>query len=151
MNQSVIERPVDVLLAEDNPADVWLTREALKGLHINLCVVANGVDALAFMRRSGKFSGAARPALVLLDLNLPKKDGRQVLAEMRTDPDLDCIPVVVLTTSDGEDDIVHSYKLRANGFVTKPAGPDQFIEVIRSIEQFWIRVAKLPPHCRSHG
>ncbi|MBI4458758.1 MAG: response regulator [Acidobacteria bacterium] len=142
-------RRIEVLLAEDNPGDVRLTREALNGsrIRINLSVAADGEEALAFLRRQGKYAGAARPQLVLLDLNMPKKDGREVLAEMKKDPDLDCIPVVILTTSDAEEDIIRSYKLRANAYVTKPTYVDQFKIVVTSIEDFWMRVAKLPPHC----
>ncbi|OFV94248.1 MAG: hypothetical protein A3F68_08565 [Acidobacteria bacterium RIFCSPLOWO2_12_FULL_54_10] len=157
MNLSITERPrevrsVEVLLAEDNPGDVRLTREALKDsrVRVNLSVAVDGEEALAFMRRQGKYSGAPRPELVLLDLNMPKKDGREVLAEMRKDPNLVCIPVVVLTTSEAEEDIVSSYKFHANGYVTKPTYVDQFRVVVKAIEEFWMRVAKLPPHCGRH-
>ncbi len=145
------EGAIEVLLAEDNPGDVRLTREALKGSRIaaHLHVVANGEEALAFLRRQGKYAGVARPKLVLLDLNMPKKDGREVLAEMRKDPDLDCIPVVVLTGSEAEEDIIGTYKLHANCYVAKPAGADHFTSVVRSIEKFWLRVAELPPRCSS--
>jgi chemotaxis family two-component system response regulator Rcp1 len=146
------ERSIEVLLAEDNPADVRLTREALQGsrMRIHLSVATNGEEALAFMRRQGPYASAARPRLVLLDLNMPKKDGREVLIEMKKDPDLDCIPVVILTTSDSEEDVIRSYQLHANGYVTKPSYPEEFADVIRAIEGFWIRAAKLPPHCGRH-
>lgn len=145
------QRRIEVLLAEDNPADIRLTRDALKEsrMQINLSVAMDGEETMAFLRRQGKYVGAPRPELVLLDLNMPKKDGREVLAEMRKDPGLTCIPVVVLTTSDAEEDIVSCYKLHANGYVTKPTYIEQFATVVRSIEDFWMRVAKLPPHCGS--
>lgn len=145
------ERAIEVLLAEDNPGDVRLTREALKGSRIaaHLNVVADGEEAMAFLRRQGKYAGAARPRLVLLDLNMPKKDGREVLEEMRKDPDLDCIPVVVLTSSEAEEDVVGSYKLHANCYVAKPTDVEPFTAVVKAIEGFWLRVAELPPHCRS--
>jgi len=144
-----LQRPIEVLLAEDNPGDVRLTRDALNGtrMRINLNVAANGEEALAYLRRQGKYAEAPRTQLLLLDLNMPKKDGREVLAEMRKDPDLDCIPVVVLTTSEAEDDIVRSYKLHANAYISKPTYVDQYTMVVKSIEEFWMRVAKLPPHC----
>ena len=144
-----LQRPIEVLLAEDNPGDVRLTRDALNGtrMRINLNVAANGEEALAYLRRQGKYAEAPRTQLLLLDLNMPKKDGREVLAEMKKDPDLDCIPVVVLTTSEAEDDIVRSYKLHANAYISKPTYVDQYTMVVKSIEEFWMRVAKLPPHC----
>ena len=147
-----LRRPIEVLLAEDNPGDVRLTRDALNGsrMRINLNVTANGEEALAYLRRQGKYAEVPRTQLLLLDLNMPKKDGREVLAEMKKDPDLDCIPVVVLTTSEAEDDIVRSYKLHASAYVTKPTYVDQFATVVKSIEEFWMRVAKLPPHCGKH-
>ena len=145
----VQQRLIEVLLMEDNPADVRLTRDALNQarMRINLHVVTDGEEGLAFLRRQGKYSGAPHSELVLLDLNMPKMDGREVLLEMRKDPALDCIPVVVLTTSDAEEDVVRSYKLHANGYVTKPTYIEQFAAVVRSIEDFWMRVAQLPPHC----
>lgn len=150
--QPTQQRRIEVLLAEDNPADVRLTRDALREsrMRINLSVASDGEETMAFLRRRGKYAGAPRPELVLLDLNMPKMDGREVLVEMRKDPSLDCIPVVVLTTSDAEEDIVRSYKLHANGYVTKPTYLDQFAAVVKSIEDFWMRVAKLPPHCGTH-
>jgi chemotaxis family two-component system response regulator Rcp1 len=138
---------IEILLVEDNPGDVRLTREALRdGKIVNsLHVAEDGVDALAFLRREGKHRNAVRPELILLDLNLPKKDGREVLAEIKADEDLKRIPVVVLTSSQAEQDIVKSYSLHANCYVTKPVDLDQFITVVKSIEHFWLKVVKLPP------
>jgi chemotaxis family two-component system response regulator Rcp1 len=138
---------IEILLVEDNPGDVRLTREALRdGKIVNsLHVAEDGVDALAFLRREGKHRNAVRPELILLDLNLPKKDGREVLAEIKADEDLKRIPVVVLTSSQAEQDIVKSYNLHANCYVTKPVDLDQFITVVKSIEHFWLKVVKLPP------
>jgi two-component system, chemotaxis family, response regulator Rcp1 len=138
---------IEILLVEDNPGDVRLTREALKDGKIvnNLHVAENGVEALAFLRREGKYHDAVRPELILLDLNLPKKDGREVLAEIKADKDLKRIPVVILTSSEAEQDIVKSYNLHANCYVTKPVDLDQFITVVKSIEHFWLKVVKLPP------
>ena len=142
------EKPIEVLLAEDNPGDVRLTRDALKGsrIRMNLSVVSDGEEAMAFLRRQGNFATAVRPELVLLDLNMPRKDGRAVLLEMKKDPELECIPVVVFTTSDAEEDIIGSYKLHANSYVTKPTYVEQYASAVRSIEDFWLRVAKLPPY-----
>ena len=141
-------RPIEVLLVEDNPGDVRLTREALKDGKVSnhLSVMQDGVEALRFLRREGPYAGAPRPDVVLLDLNLPKKDGRQVLQEMKQDRSLRTIPVVVLTSSDAERDIVGAYELQANCYITKPVDLDQFIEVVRSIQNFWLTVVKLPPH-----
>jgi chemotaxis family two-component system response regulator Rcp1 len=138
--------PVNLLLVEDNPGDVRLTKEALKDakLKINLHVAVDGMEAMAFLRKQGKFATSPRPDLVLLDLNLPKKDGRQVLAEIKEDPDLKRIPVVIVTTSKAEEDILKSYNLHANCYVTKPLDLDQFINVVQSIEQFWLTIVKLP-------
>ena len=138
---------IEILLVEDNPGDVRLTREALKdGKIINkLHVAEDGVEALAFLRREGKYHNAVRPELILLDLNLPKKDGREVLAEIKADKELKRIPVVILTSSAAEQDIVKSYNLHANCYVTKPVDLDQFINVVKSIEHFWLTVVKLPP------
>jgi chemotaxis family two-component system response regulator Rcp1 len=138
---------IEILLVEDNPGDVRLTREALRDGKIvnNLHVAENGVDALAFLRREGKHQNAVRPELILLDLNLPKKDGREVLAEIKADKDLKRIPVVILTSSEAEQDIVKSYNLHANCYITKPVDLDQFITVVKSIEHFWLKVVKLPP------
>jgi two-component system, chemotaxis family, response regulator Rcp1 len=138
---------IEILLVEDNPGDVRLTREALKDGKIinNLHVAQDGVEALAFLRREGKYHNAVRPELILLDLNLPKKDGREVLAEIKADMALKRIPVVILTSSTAEQDIVKSYNLHANCYVTKPVDLDQFINVVKCIEHFWLTVVKLPP------
>jgi len=137
---------IQVLLVEDNPGDVRLTKEALKeGKMLNrVTVVKDSVEALSFLRRQGKYADAGQPDLILLDLNLPKKDGRQVLAEIKADPGLKRIPVVVLTTSSAEEDILKTYDLHANCYVTKPVDLEQFMRVVKSIEDFWITVVKLP-------
>ena len=139
--------PIEILLIEDNPGDVRLTQEALRdGKIINrLSVVSDGVEALDFLRHKGGFAGAIRPDLILLDLNLPRKDGREVLAEIKEDPDLRRIPVVVITSSKSEEDVLRSYNLHANCYVTKPVDFQQFVAVVRSIEQFWMGIVKLPP------
>jgi CheY-like chemotaxis protein len=138
--------PVEILLVEDNPGDLRLTREALKGAKVrnNLHVVMDGVEAMAFLRREGKYAEAVRPDLILLDLNLPKKDGREVLAEIKADDNLRRIPVVVLTVSQAEEDILKSYNLHANCFISKPLDFLQFTKVVRSIENFWLTIVKLP-------
>jgi CheY-like chemotaxis protein len=137
----------EILLVEDNPGDVELTREALveSKVHMRLSVVSDGVEALAFLRREGRHADAPRPDLMLLDLNLPKKDGRAVLGEVKQDPALRNIPVVILTSSQAEQDIVRAYDLHANCYVTKPVDLEQFMTIVRSIEQFWLTVVKLPP------
>jgi CheY-like chemotaxis protein len=136
----------EILLVEDNPGDVELTREALleSKIHMDLSVVPDGVEALAFLRREGQYAHAPRPDLILLDLNLPKKDGRTVLGEIKQDRSLRNIPVVILTSSQAEQDIVRAYDLHANCYVTKPVDLDQFISIVQSIEQFWLTVVKLP-------
>ena len=138
--------PVEILLVEDNPGDVRLTQEVLRDGRVrnNMSVVKDGVDAISFLHQTGEYVGAPRPDIILLDLNLPKKDGREVLAEIKADPDLKNIPVVVLTTSSAEQDIFRSYDLHANCYITKPVDLDQFIRVIRSIEDFWLTIVKLP-------
>lgn len=138
--------PIEILLVEDSPADVDLTREALADakVHNNLHVVGDGVEALAFLRHEGRYADAPHPDLILLDLNLPKKDGREVLAEIKADPLLRRMPVVVLTTSAAEQDILQSYDLHANCYVTKPVDLDAFIHVVRSIEDFWLAIVRLP-------
>jgi two-component system, chemotaxis family, response regulator Rcp1 len=138
---------IDILLVEDNPGDVRLTKEALRdGKIINsMSVVANGVEALDFLRRRGRYADAARPDVILLDLNLPRKDGREVLADIKNDPELKRIPVVVITSSSAETDILKSYNLGANCYVTKPVDLEQFVTVVKSIEQFWLGIVKLPP------
>ena len=139
-------RAVEILLVEDNPGDVRLTQEALKEGKVanNLHVAMDGMEALAFLKAEGKFKERPRPDLVLLDLNLPKKDGREVLEEIKNDDALKKIPVVVLTTSQDEADILKTYKLHANCYITKPVDLDQFIKVVRSIEDFWLTLVKLP-------
>jgi len=143
----MIGRPVELLLVEDNPGDIRLTQEALKDGKVlnNLHVVEDGVKAMAFLRPEGRYGGAVRPDVILLDLNLPKKDGREVLAEIKADPSLMRIPVVVLTTSEAEKDILQAYNLHANSYIIKPVDLDQFIAVMRSIEDFWLTIVKLPP------
>ena len=146
MNTRQYSRPVEILLVEDNPGDVRLTREALREGKVrnNLYVAADGVEALRFLRREGEHADAVRPDLVLLDLNLPRKDGREVLEEVKADPSLRHIPVVVLTSSQAEQDIARAYDLHANCYVSKPVDLDQFIHVVRSIEDFWFTIVKLP-------
>ncbi len=144
-------RPVEILLVEDNPGDVRLTKEALKEAKVlnRLTVVQDGVEALAFLRREGPYVNAARPHLILLDLNLPKKDGRAVLAEIKADDDLKRIPVVILTTSQAEQDVIKSYNLHANCYITKPVDLEQFIMVVKSIEEFWLGIVVLPVNGKS--
>jgi chemotaxis family two-component system response regulator Rcp1 len=139
-------RPIEILLVEDNPADVRMTVEALKDCRVsnNLSVVEDGEEALSFLRKSDGYAGTARPDLILLDLNLPKKDGHEVLAEIKGDPDLRKIPVVVLTTSENERDVQKAYDLNANCYITKPGGLEQFVSVMKSIQYFWSRVVQLP-------
>ena len=139
-------RPIEVLLVEDDEGDVLMTREALdEGKVFNrLSVVGDGVEAIAYLRREQPYADATRPDLVLLDLNLPKRDGRQVLEEVKADPDLRRIPIVVLTTSEAEEDVLRSYDLHANAYVTKPVDFDRFVEVIRQIDDFFISVVRLP-------
>ena len=141
-------RPVEILLVEDNPGDIRLTKEAMKEAKIinNLNVVEDGVEALAFLRKKGKFKDVIRPDLILLDLNLPKKNGREVLAEIKQDINLKQIPVVILTVSKAEEDILKTYELHANCFITKPVDMDQFIKVVKSLENFWFSIVKLPPN-----
>jgi two-component system, chemotaxis family, response regulator Rcp1 len=140
-------RPLRILLVEDNPADVRLTREALKDARMlnTLDVARDGVEALAFLRREGPYAYAPRPDLLLLDLNLPRKDGREVLAEIKADPQLKRLPVIILTTSKADEDVLRSYNLHANAYITKPVGLDAFMEVIRSVQVFWLAVVTLPP------
>ena len=146
MSTGTFGRPVNILLVEDNPGDVRLTQEALKEGKIlnNLGVVGDGVEAMAYLHREGDYSSAVRPDLILLDLNLPKKDGRQVLEEIKGDPAFRQIPVVVLTTSRAEQDILRSYDLHANCYITKPVDLEQFITVVQFIEEFWVTIVTLP-------
>jgi CheY-like chemotaxis protein len=143
--------PIEVLLVEDSPGDVRLTREAFKDakVHINLHVAPDGVEAMAFLERTGKHANAPRPDLILLDLNLPKKDDRQVLAEIKEDPALKCIPVVILMTSASGEDIQRSYQFHANCYIAKPVDLDGFLKVVKSIDNFWLSVVKLPREERS--
>jgi CheY-like chemotaxis protein len=143
---TTVSRPKEILLVEDNPGDIRLTQEALNegqgGNSLN--VVQDGVEAIAFVRREGKYANAPRPDIILLDLNLPKVDGRQVLAQLKEDSDLRRIPVVVLTTSNADQDIIKAYDLHANCYIAKPVALDEFITLVRSIEEFWLTLVKLP-------
>ena len=144
---NIVDRPMEILLVEDNDGDIRLTKEALREggrLAHNVSVVRDGVEALAFLRGDASYSDAVRPDIILLDLNLPRKNGKEVLAEIKQDDQLKSIPVIVLTTSKAEQDIVESYNLYANCYVTKPLNLDQFFEAVKSIEDFWLRVANLP-------
>ncbi len=145
-SSSAIGRPVEKLLVEDNPGDVRLMVEALQGSKIpnNVSVVEDGVEAIAFLRRKGKYADAPRPDLIFLDLNLPKKGGLEVLAEIKSDENLKLIPVIVLTISEEERDIFEVYGLSANCYITKPVNYKQFIKVVRAIEDFWLTIVKLP-------
>lgn len=145
------ERAVEILLIEDSTADALLMQEAIKEgtIENRLSVVTNGDDALNFLHRRGGYKNAPRPDLIMLDLNLPKKDGREVLAEIKEDPGLKIIPVVVITTSKSEDDVFRSYNLHANCYVTKPVRLDRFFDVIKDIENFWFSIVKLPPKSES--
>jgi chemotaxis family two-component system response regulator Rcp1 len=139
--------PISILLVEDNAGDVRLTKEALKEGRVanTLHVVVDGVEALQFLRREGKYADAPRPDLILLDLNLPRLDGRQVLSEVKKDPELKRIPIVVLTTSKAEEDVLKTYDLYANCYIAKPVEFDKFVGVIKMIDQFWLTIVKLPP------
>jgi len=148
MSVETLARRIDILLVEDNPGDVRLTRELLREskIHNNLTVIENGEDALLFLRREAKYRKATPPDLILLDLNLPKKNGAEVLASIKNDPKLKRIPVVVLTSSKAEEDIVRSYDLHANCYVSKPVGLEQFATVVKAIDDFWLAIVKLPTH-----
>ena len=139
--------PAEILMVEDNPGDIRLVREALKDSQLctRLQSVSDGHEALAFLRKQGRYSNARRPDLILLDLNLPRKDGREVLAELKADPHLRRIPVVIVTSSTADDDIVKSYSHHANCYITKPLDLERFIDVIRAVEYFWVTFVKLPP------
>jgi len=139
--------PVEILLVEDNPGDVRLTREALREgkVYNNLHWAKDGVEALEFLRQEGKYAAAPRPDIILLDLNLPKKDGREVLESIKNDDRFKQIPVVILTTSEAEEDVLRSYALHANCYITKPVDLDKFIVVVQSIDRFWLTVVTLPP------
>jgi chemotaxis family two-component system response regulator Rcp1 len=146
MSHGGVGSPIQVLMAEDNPDDVFLTEEALKEskLHVDLSVVENGVETMAFLRGEGPWASAPRPDLILLDLNMPRKDGREVLAEIKADHDLRTIPVVIVTTSQSEADVYRAYSLHANCYVTKPVDLDQFMRVVDAIEGFWLTVVRQP-------
>jgi two-component system response regulator len=139
-------KPIDILVVEDNSGDARLIKELLNGnkIYCRLHIVKDGVEAMDFLKRSEGFTGSPRPDLIFLDLNLPKKDGREVLAEIKSDDNLKQIPVVVMTTSQAEEDIFKSYSLHANCYVTKPLDLDQFVKVVKSIEEFWFSLVKLP-------
>ena len=139
--------PADILLVEDNPGEVRLTEEAFKEGQISntLHVTTDGVEALDFLHQRGEYVDAPRPDIVLLDLNLPRKDGDEVLEEIRADPDLTHLPVIILTSSSAEEDIVQSYELQANAYLTKPVDPEEFVDVVKSFQQFWLSVVRLPP------
>ena len=147
MNEALTIRPIEILMVEDNPGDVRLTKEALKDAKVSntLHVVEDGVAALDFLYRRGEYATAPRPDLVLLDLNLPKKNGREVLEEVKQDPQLKMIPVVILTTSQAEEDVLRAYSLHANCYITKPVDFSKFIKIVRTIEEFWLTVVTLPP------
>jgi len=142
-----VGRPVEFLLVEDNPGDVRLTKEALRDSKVrnNLNVLGDGISALAFLRREPPYENAPRPDIILLDLNLPRMDGREVLSTIKADPRLRRIPVVVITSSEAEQDILRTYDLHVNCYVTKPVDLDQFIKVVQSIENFWLTIVQLPP------
>ena len=146
MSPSIPAEPVQILLVEDSPGDVRLTREVLRDAKIanDLHIVGDGEQAMAFLRCEGDYAGVQRPDLILLDLNLPRKDGREVLAELKDDPELHLIPVIVLTTSAAEQDVLRSYELAANAYITKPIDLSELMDVVRSIEAFWLSIARLP-------
>jgi len=146
MSPAIRRKEIEILLIEDNPGDVRLTQEAFRENRIanRLNVARDGLEAMAFLRREKEFGDAPRPDLILLDLNLPKKDGREVLAEIKQDEDLRRIPVVILTTSQADEDVLRSYDLHANCYVTKPVDLDQFMKVVKSIENFWFSIVRLP-------
>jgi len=148
MNNRKTGKPVEILLVEDNPGDVRLTQEAFKeGRVLNkLHVTRDGVEAMEFLRQKGNYAKVSRPDIILLDLNLPKKDGREVLAEIKADKDLKRIPVVILTVSQAEEDILKSYDLNANCYIIKPIDLEQFIRAVKLIEDFWLTIVTLPPN-----
>ena len=147
MGMSGVGERVEVLLVEDNPGDVRLTQEAFRNnkVHIHLSVVEDGVEAMAYLRREGRYSGAVLPDLILLDLNLPRRDGRKVLEDVKGDSELRRIPVVILTTSTAEQDILKTYDFHANCYITKPVDFEQFLRVVKAIEDFWLTIVKYPP------
>lgn len=139
---------IEILLVEDSASDADLLIETLGDSEIlsTIHIAKDGVEAIAFLHKAGKYAEAPRPDLILLDLNLPRKDGREVLAEVKTDPDLGKIPIIVLTTSAADEDIFQAYKLHANSYITKPVGLEEFVHIVKAIELFWLATAKLPPH-----
>lgn len=149
MNDSSKTKPIDILLVEDNPGDIRLTQEAFKDGKIKnkLNVVMDGEEAILYLTKNGQYENAETPDIILLDLNLPKKDGREVLAEIKSNPQLKCIPVIILTTSSAQKDIVSTYSQHANCYIMKPVDFNQFITVIRTIESFWLSIVKLPDKC----
>jgi len=146
MSNEMIGKPVEILLVEDNPGDVRLAQEAFKESKVrnNIYIAGDGVEAMEFLRKQGIYARAPRPDLILLDLNLPRKDGREVLAEVKQDPNLRRIPVVILTVSKAEEDVLKSYDLHANCYITKPIDLEQFLKVVKSVEDFWLTIVKLP-------
>jgi len=148
MNDGTLGRPIEILLVEDNPGDVRLTQEAMRDAKVlnRLNVVPDGVTALEYLRKESRYANAVRPDVILLDLNLPRMDGRELLAIIKGDNNLKRIPVVVLTTSAAEEDVLRAYNLHANCYVTKPVELDQFIEVVKSIDSFWFSIVNLPPN-----
>ena len=146
MNDPMHVKPINILLVEDNPGDVRLTEEALKEnkLYLDVHVVGDGVEAMAFLKRERDFTDAPHPDLIFLDLNLPKMDGRELLAKIKADPDLRRIPVVILTISTAEEDVFKTYDLHANCYISKPVDMDEFIKVVKSVEDFWFAIVKLP-------
>lgn len=144
---NTVGRPIEILLVEDNPGDIRLTQEAFRDGKVanNMSVVTDGDEAMTFLRHEGEYAEAPRPDIILLDLNLPKKDGREVLAELKQDPNLRRIPVIVLTTSKAEQDILNSYDMHANCYITKPIDLEEFIKLVEGIGGFWLMVVKLPP------
>lgn len=146
MQNQFTRRPIEILLVEDNAGDVRLTVEAFRDAKVrnNMAVVRDGVEAMQYLRQEGEFSDNERPDVILLDLNLPRMDGREVLAKLKKDPSLKNIPVVILTTSEAESDILQAYELHANCYITKPVDLEQFVTVVKSIEEFWFEIVKLP-------
>jgi CheY-like chemotaxis protein len=146
MTSTPLPRPIEILLVEDSPADVLITREAFMDAKLlnTLHVVEDGIQALEFLRRQGAYAAVPRPDLILLDLNLPRKNGREVLAEIKADPELKSIPVIILTTSSADEDILNAYDLHANCYVIKPVGFENFLKAVQSIQDFWFSVVALP-------
>jgi two-component system, chemotaxis family, response regulator Rcp1 len=146
MNPQSTPRPIHILMVEDDPADVRLTQEALKNKKVltTMDTVPDGLEAMSYLHKDGPYAAMPRPDLILLDLNMPRMDGREVLAELQKDPKLRCIPVIVLTTSEGEEDVLSAYDMNANCYITKPVDWKQFIRVVELIEDFWLTVVRLP-------